>query len=138
MPDVIIILFLMILAVVALVALFKGIIRGTGFTASAFIVAGILWGVTFGWLRFTAMSRVQTVDWFFLQTIEDGSATFQVFVDGKEVINATELLGAVYPEGTAIERKVLEPSKYGITFECLDSEAEYRAILPNEGGANAS
>ena len=134
MPDGLIICFLLVLGVVALVALFKGIQSNSGASGAAFFVAALLWVSAFGWLRFADASRETTVDWFFLHTItgNDGT-TIQVFSDGDEVGNATRLLGKLYPDnGWVIERSILEPTKYGISFACLEDEVSYRAIAPNE------
>jgi hypothetical protein len=137
MPDAVIILFLAVLAIVAIIALFKGIKSDCGTSAGVFVFAVLLWGAVFTWLRVADVNRKPIVDWFFLHTItcNDGT-TIQVFMDGDQVGNATQLLGKLYPDnGWVIERRILEPMKYGISFDNLENEASYRAIAPNEGSS---
>ena len=135
MPDALIILLLIVFAVGGIIAFFKLDNKNASNAACGSLLGFVILFVGFfGWLRVADANRATVVDWFFLHTVvcNDGT-TMQVFTDGDEIRNGTQLLGKLYPDnGWVIERSILEPKNYGITFECLENEVSYRAIAPNE------
>lgn len=136
MPDGGIILILFVLAFVAASILYEGIRSrfesGPGGVFSISFIA-ILAGSL--WLGYAATHRPVMIEWFWLHTVTCNDGTVrQVFFDGDEVNNATQLLGRLYPDdGWVIERTKSGDKKCGITFRCFDGEVSYRVIAPNEG-----
>ena len=131
MPDAAIIFFLLVIGVFALISLIGG--DGTKAAVTFFLSCCVAFGGLFTWLRVADVHRPQEVQLFWLHTITEDEETIQVFLEGDEVVNATLVLGRLYPDGCLVERTRLGKWKGGIKFDLLEDEVEYRVILPNEG-----